>query len=145
MCSALSCLVLLTRTLRFDVIAYTHPSFALYVLFPMNTGPSHSPRDVLNSSCAWSRNWDLHLSANDIEAYTSRLTRAKRGRENKNQSLLASENFHSEDAYIHGVTVSAPCPDAAHEDLPPVTYVPSPSRSAGSHPAHSKPPLERHL
>lgn len=57
--------------------------------------------------------------------FPSRLS-SKRGRENQNQSSLASEFFHSEGTSIQGVVVSAACPDAAHEG-PTVNYVLPPS------------------
>jgi hypothetical protein len=53
---AISCLGLLTPFFfAFDVIAFhVHPRFALYVLFPMNTGPFHSkdiPRAAVLDLC----------------------------------------------------------------------------------------------
>jgi hypothetical protein len=89
----------------------------------MNTGPLYS-KEMLCSSCAWPRNSDFHLSTNDIKAFASRLACSKRDRDIKTNRHLPV-NFATQNVRRSRNRCSGPCPGDAHEDLPPVTYVPS--------------------
>jgi hypothetical protein len=115
----------------------------------MNTGPFHSARNrnVVLVLCLVKELRDFHLSTNDIEAcIILALDQWQKGpREQKNKSSLPMNFFHSERAvHLRSRCFRPPCPDAAHapENPPPVTYVPSPSRFAGS-PGVSQPPPKK--
>jgi hypothetical protein len=76
-------------------------------------------------------------------SFSSQVAKGAERTTKKNQSSLPANFFTQNMRSIYGVVVFGdPCPDAAHENPPPVTYVPSPSRFAGS-PSASQPPPEK--
>jgi len=87
--------------------------------------------EMLCSSCSWPRNWDFHLSTNDIEAFFFALDRLQKGPREQKPIVTCHGIFPVRTCIRSRSRCLSPCPDTAHED-PPVTYVPSPSRFAGS-------------
>lgn len=108
----------------------------------MKTGPFYSPRDVVLVLCL-SRNWHFHLSTNDIEVYSSRLTSSKRGRENKNQSTLAND-FFSRHVPAHGFVALPPALTLSTRTHLSLTF-PLHQDLQGHRTHYSHPPKRQHL